>query len=355
MGKGAYSMGIEQKPFGTTKAGEAVELYTLKNSSGAFAEILTYGGIIRAIDVPDKNGALADVVLGYDTLGEYEEMGGYLGALIGRVGNRIAHGRFSLGGKEYTLFCNDGNNHLHGGRIGFNAKVWKARIEEDKLLLQYHSPDGEEGYPGALTVTVAYSFSEENELTIDYHAVSDRDTVVNLTNHAYFNLAGQGSGTILNQQLRLNCKNYTENSAECVPTGVIAPVAGTPLDFMEFHTIGERIGVDNIQLKNCGGYDHNFCIERPGPGLQLAAELWDEASGRLMETYTTKPGVQLYTGNFMDESYPAKGGGHYCKNAGLCLETQYYPNATEHSHFPSIVLRGGEEYVHATAYRFSVK
>lgn len=347
-------MTITKKLFGRTVAGEAVEKYTLTNRAGASAAIITYGGAIQSLLVPDKTGALVDVSLGCATVADYERQNANLGALIGRFGNRIGGGKFTLNGTEYKLYCNDGNNHLHGGKIGYNRRVWAAEEKPDALELTLLSPDGEEGYPGNLTVKVLYSLSDENELSIVYTAVSDSDTVVNLTNHCYFNLEGEGSGSILGHQLRMNSAEFTENSDECLPTGVISPVEGTPLDFRTFHTLGERIDCDDIQLKNCGGYDHNFIIARTAGGMALAAELWSEKSGILMKTFTTKPGVQLYSGNFMND-LPGKGGKTYGKREGVCLETQFYPNAMACENFPSPVLKLGETYHHATCYRFEVK
>ncbi|RPF48153.1 aldose 1-epimerase [Hydrogenoanaerobacterium saccharovorans] len=348
-------MSITKKPFGTTKNGETVALFTLTNSSGANVGVITYGGSLVFINVPDKTGKLVDVCLGCDTVADYEKQDASLGALVGRFANRIEKGIFTLNGVEYHLYCNNGNNHLHGGKIGFNQRVWNGEIKGDALELSLFSPNGEEGYPSNLTVKVIYRFTDDNELFIDYSAVTDQDTIINLTNHCYFNLAGEGNGTILNHKLMLNCDTYTENSSECLPTGVIAPVAGTPLDFTTFETIGKRIEDDYIQLKNCGGYDHNFIIRRTSEGLAEAAQLWEESTGILMKTFTTKPGVQLYTGNFLQSNFTAKGGKTYGKRTGVCLETQFYPNAMKHTHFPSPVLRAGDTYRHTTVYRFEVK
>lgn len=346
-------MAVKKRPFGVTKGGKAVELYTISNAAGASIEILTYGGTVRALCVPDRTGRLGDVVLGYDTLAEYEAQGGYLGALIGRVGNRLEGGEFTLNEKTYRLFCNDGRNHLHGGKEGFNAKIWTAcRAGENGIELTYTSPDGEEGYPGTLRVKVIYTFTEDNLLHISYSAVSDADTLVNLTNHAYFNLAEQGSGDVLGHKLQLGSAEFCENSAECLPTGKLLPVEGTPFDFRTPHAIGERIGAKDVQLQNCGGYDHNFVLATGRSGAKEAARVSEPSTGRTMTVYTTAPGVQLYTGNFLDETYPAKGGGHYRKHAGFCLETQFFPNAMKCENFPSIVLRAGVEYAQHTQYAF---
>ncbi|WP_312640906.1 aldose epimerase family protein [Hydrogenoanaerobacterium sp.] len=348
-------MSITKKEFGNTKAGEAVELFTLTNSSGANVGITTYGGSLVFINVPDKTGKLVDVCLGCDTVADYEKQDASLGALVGRFANRIEKGEFTLGGVEYHLYCNDGSNHLHGGKIGYNRRVWGAEVKGDALELTLFSPDGEEGYPGNLTIKVTYRLTDDNALSIDYIATSDKDTVINLTNHCYFNLAGEGNGTIFNHKLKLNCGTYTENSGECLPTGKISPVAGTPLDFTEFKAIGERINDAYVQLENCGGYDHNFIINREGAGLAEAAQLWDESTGIKLKTLTTKPGVQLYTANFLKDDFAAKGGKVYGKHAGVCLETQFYPNAMKHTHFPSPVLHAGDTYHHTTIYQFMVK
>lgn len=347
-------MGITKQSFGQTQAGEEVQLYTLANSSGANVTITTYGGSLVSINVPDKNGVLADVSLGCDNAADYEKQDASLGALIGRFGNRIERGQFTLNGVEYQLYCNDGKNHLHGGKIGYNRRVWGAKVDGNNLVLSLFSPDGEENYPGNLTVTVVYSFSEDNALRIDYTATTDKDTVINLTNHCYFNLAGEGSGTVLGHKLRMNCDTFTENDVESLPTGVILPVAETPFDFREFTAVGAQINEDHIQLKNGGGYDHNFIING-GEGMKLAAELWDEASGRLMTTTTTKPGVQLYTGNFLKGGFAGKGGKTYGKRTGLCLETQFFPNAMKHTNFPSPVLKAGDVYHHSTVYQFGLR
>lgn len=347
-------MSITKQIFGQTQTGEEVLLYTLANSSGARVSIATYGGSIVSIYVPDKNGVFADVSLGCDNAADYEKQDACLGALIGRFGNRIERGQFTLNGVEYQLYCNDGKNHLHGGKIGYNRRVWGAKVDGEQLVLSLFSPDSEENYPGNLAVTVAYSFSEDNALRIEYNATTDKDTVINLTNHCYFNLAGESSGTVLGHKLRMNCDSFTENSAECLPTGAILPVEGTPLDFREFAEVGARIEEDHIQLENCGGYDHNFIING-GQGMKLAAELWDETSGRLMTTTTTKPGVQLYTGNFLKGNFAGKGGRTYGKRTGLCLETQFFPNAMKCTNFPSPVLKAGEVYHHTTVYKFGLR
>lgn len=347
-------MGITKRAFGKTASGEAVELYTIANVGGASVSVITYGGAVQAIKVPDKNGIMTDVALGCDTIEDYEKQDACLGALIGRVGNRLKDSEFTLDGVSYKLYANDGKNHLHGGKIGYNKRVWSAAVNGDALELTLFSPDGEENYPGNLQVKVVYALSDDNALSIDYTAVTDKATPVNLTNHSYFNLSGEAFGTVLDNLLRLNCDNFVENSDECLPTGRILPVEGTPLDFKSFHKLGERINDDDINLKNCGGYDHTFVVNRRGGGAALAGELYSEHSGILMKTLTTKPGVQLYTGNFMN-NLPAKGGRAYNGREGVCLETQFYPNAMKCDNFPNIVLRPGESYRHTTIFKFEVK
>lgn len=339
--------------FGKVSNGEAL-LYTITNSSGAYVTLTNQGGCIVGINVPDKNGVLSDVALGYDTGADYEVPDRYIAALIGRNSNRIENSEFTLNGKTYKLYANNGRNNLHGGKIGFNKKLWNSSIEDDSVVMKLFSPDGEEGFPGNLEVTVKYTFDDNNALTIDYYATCDEDTVCNLTNHCYFNLAGHNSGDILSHKLKINAKNYTEANDELLPTGVIAPVVGTPFDFLDYHEIGERIEEKHIQLINGLGYDHNFCCD--GEGLRLIAELWEEKSGRHMEMYTDTSGVQLYTGNFMNDTEPqGKGGALYSRRNGVCLEAQVYPNALRHPHFPTPVLKKGETYRQTTVYKFQVK
>lgn len=349
---------ITKTSFGKTSNGKAVFKFTLKNSQNAEVDIISYGGTITSIIVPDKNGKLGDVALGYDNIEAQERKAGYVGALIGRYGNRIEASTFELNGKVYNLYANDRRNHLHGGLVGYDKAVWDYEIIGDKLVLTHRSPDGEEGYPGNLKITVVYTFSDKNELKIDYTAVSDADTVCNLTNHAYFNLGGHNSGTILNHKLKLHAKNYTVSDAESLPNGEIAAVSGTPLDFTDFHVIGERIDDEFTQLIDAKGYDHNWVIDDSDDRtkLRLAAELVDETTGRVMNTYTDLPGVQFYSGNFLGESSViGKEGTTYGKRAGLCLETQFYPNSMKHKNFPSPVLKANEMYHHVTVYEFKVK
>ncbi len=350
---------ITKKPFGTTTSGIDVQLFTLDNGRMS-VDITNYGGTIVAIRVPDQDGSVKDVALGYETVGEYETRGGFVGALIGRCGSRIRNAEFELNGKTYQLYKNDGEHSLHGGKIGFDKKVWNAEIaqgkEGEELKLTLFSPDGEENYPGNLNVTVVYRVTEKNGLIIDYRAVTDRDTVCSLTNHAYFNLAGQDSGeTVWDQELRLNAEKYTVCGADTIPNGIIADVVGTPFDFLEYHKLGERAGADDPVLNEYGGYDHNFVLNRSeGEPMSLAAEAFCSTTGIKMEVYTNKPCVQLYCGNGLSEKVAGKGGVHYRKNAGFCLETQFFPNAMKHKNFPSPVLRAGSLYAFTTEYRFSI-
>jgi aldose 1-epimerase len=355
---GESYMSITKRFFGTAD-GKEVNIFTLTNSKGMKAEIANYGGVVVSLFVPDKDGKLEDVVLGFDNLQSYTEKGPYLGALIGRFGNRIENASFELNGIVYNLAKNDGNNHLHGGLKGFDKVVWDAEIVDDageqSLVLTYLSKDGEENYPGNLSTKVTYKVTEENELYIGYFAVTDKDTVINLTNHSYFNLSGHASGDILGHELMLNSDSFTVANNESIPTGEIKSVEGTPMDFKALTKIGTRINDDFDQLVFAGGYDHNWVLKVSGKAPEKAGEVYDPASGRIMEVYTTKPGVQFYAGNFLDGTKIGKGGTAYNKRAGLCLETQYYPNSIKHKHFPSPILKAGEEYKHVTIYRFSSK
>ena len=345
----------KSQPFGKTRAGEAVELFTLTNSKGMQADIMTYGGIVVSLKVPDRSGKAADVVLGFDAVDGYESNPApYFGALIGRYGNRIGGGRFTLDGREYKLAQNNGPNHLHGGLRGFDKAVWKARIPDAQSLeLTYSSKDGEEGYPGNLTATVTYTLTENNELKIDYRATTDKDTVLNLTNHSYFNLAGQGEGDVLGHQIMINADRFTPVDAGLIPTGELRSVEGTPFDFRQARAIGERIDAPDEQIKFGTGYDHNFALNRTGSGLELAARVTEPKSGRVMEALTTEPGVQFYTGNFLDGSIRGKGGKVYGRRYGLCLETQHFPDSPNKPSFPSVVLKPGAQYQTTTVYRFS--
>lgn len=339
----------EMRPFGVTKNGEQVTAYTLK--SGAMsAVILDYGCIIQALCVPDKDGKPVDVVLGYDTVAQYEAHDAYLGAAIGRVGNRIARGEFTVGGKEYKVAVNNGPNHLHGGLVGFDSVMWNAQLKDDALALSRVSPDGEEGYPGNLAVTITYRLTD-SALEITYDAKTDADTLINLTNHSYFNLAGEGD--VLGHVLQVNADAFCEGDADCLPTGKLIPVAGTPFDFTLPKKIGRDIGADDIQLRNAGGYDHNVCLSDPAP-VKTAAVLYCEETGIEMTTTTTLPGMQLYSANFLTER-KGKGGQMMGERYALCLETQRYPDAVHNPHFPSIVLTPKGTYHEVTTYSFTTK
>ncbi len=349
---------IEKTPFGRSPDGSAVELYTLRGANGISASIATYGGIAVSLQVPDASGALADVLLGFDSLEGYLAHGSvYFGCLVGRYGNRIGGGRFTLDGKQHVLARNDGDNHLHGGARGFDKVVWAASPRTSPagpaLQLSYLSRDGEEGYPGNLSVTVTYTL-EADGLRIEYAAVTDAPTHCNLTNHAYFNLDGQGSGTILDHRLQLRASRFTAVGPGLIPTGEIRGVEGTPLDFRTPARIGDRIDAPDPQLQVGGGYDHNWVLDRSGAGPELCARLVAPRSGRLLEVLTTEPGVQFYSGNFLD-GLRGKGGKTYPRRSGLCLETQHFPDTPNRPEFPSTVLRPGEKYATTTVYRFGIE
>jgi aldose 1-epimerase len=316
--------------------------YTLSNSLGFEVSITNYGGAITSLKTPDRHGDFGDIVLAYETLDDYVRNPRYFGALIGRHANRIARGRFSLNGIEYQLPCNNGHNHLHGGFKGFDKRVWDVSQDGNVLQLSYFSKDGEEGYPGNLTASVDYCLID-NTLQVDYRASTDHDTIVNLTNHSYFNL--RGHGTILDHELTLHADSFTPVDEELIPTGEIRPVIGTPMDFRNGKAIGS-------QLAFIGGYDHNFVLNDWDGALRLAARLYEETTGRVLEILTTEPGIQFYSGNFLDGSLIGRNGVAYQKYTGLCLEPQHFPDAPNHPNFPSTVLRPGEEYKQTTVYRF---
>lgn len=352
-------MSIIKRTYGKTKDGVEAYIFELKNTKGMTAMITNFGGVVLSLYVPDREGNFEDVVLGYDKLEDYIKPGPYFGAIVGRYANRIEKGYFKLNGIEYKLARNNGENHLHGGLLGFDKVLWEANIingEKEALELSYTSKDMEEGYPGNLKVKVTYELTEDNALKLDYFAISDKDTVVNLTNHSYFNLSGHSSGHILNHQVRINADYFTVGNENSIPTGEIKAVEGTPMDFTNFRTVGEDISSDYEQIVFGNGYDHNWVINKNSDDLEKAAEVVDKNSGRVMEVYTTKPGVQFYTGNFLEDPVVSlgKGGVKYKKHSGLCLETQYYPNSINTKHFPSPVLKAGEEYKHTTIYKFSV-
>ena len=344
-----------QKPakalWGKTPEGDSVDLYTLSNAKGAEARIATYGGVVVSLKVPDRSGAMGDVVAGFDSLEGYLKPPPYFGAIIGRYGNRIGGARFSLNGMEYTLAKNDGANHLHGGVRGFDKRVWTAKpLSPQSLELTYLSKDGEEGYPGNLSATVTYTLTDANELKIEYSATTDKDTVVNLTNHSYFNLAGDGD--ILGHQVTIHADRFTPVDKGLIPTGELKSVAGTPFDFRAGNTIGERIEQKDEQLIFGRGYDHNWVLNRTGSGLESAAKVTDPKSGRVLEVLTTEPGLQFYTGNFLDGSLQGKGRA-YTRRSAFCMETQHFPDSPNKPDFPSTVLKPGGKYQTTTVFRFS--
>lgn len=347
--EGIPMKGITSAPFGKTKAGEPVTAFTLENALGMRATVLDYGCTLVSIEVPDRAGVLCDVILGYRTLAEYEENDGYLGATVGRLANRLAEGRFTLGGKDYALFCNDGKNHLHGGKRGFDSYVWDSKIEGDSLCFSRLSPDGEEGYPGNLSVQVRLTFRDDGTLELDYQAATDADTLVSLTNHSYFNLTG--SGQALSHTLWLNASHYTPVEGQ-IPTGELRPVEGTAFDFRQEKPIGRDIGAQDAQLRAADGYDHNFVLD--GEGMRLAARLYSLESGIAMEVSTDLPGIQLYTANMLSRR-AGKGTRHYGPHDAVCLETQQIPDAIHHENFPSPVLHAGEEWHYKTCFAFSIR
>ena len=346
------SAGMKKESWGQLPDGRAVELFTLTNGKGMEARIINYGGIVVSLKAPDKSGTPVDVVLGFDSFEPYLKNPAYFGALIGRYGNRIAHGEFKLDGVTYHVPKNDGDNSLHGGIEGFNKKLWSAKQTPNGLELTYLSKDGEGAYPGNLTAKVTYSLTDDNGLRIDYSATTDKKTVLNLTNHSYFNLAGQGEGDILVHEIEIEADRFTPVDSGLIPTGVLQPVEGTPFDFRKPFAIGTRINDDNEQLKLGKGYDHNFVLNRKGGSLELAARVRDPKSGRAMEVLTDQPGIQFYTGNFLDGSLHGKGGKVYPRRCALCLETQHFPDSPNHPDFPSTELKPGQEYKTSTVYRF---
>jgi aldose 1-epimerase len=353
--QGGPEMKIKREHFGRLADGTAVDIYTLTNASGLEARITTFGAILVSLKVPDRNGVLADVTLGFDTLDGYVGTHPYFGAIIGRYGNRIAKARFTLDGVEYRLAANNNGNSLHGGIKGFDKAVWKAEPVKSGhgpgLKLTYLSKDMEEGFPGNLAVTVVYTLTDTNELEIRYEATTDKKTPINLTNHAYWNLKGAGNGDILGHVLQLEADTFTavDSASNLIPTGEILPVAGTPFDFTTPHTIGERIA----QVE--GGYDHNFVLRSGGGALTLAARVKEPESGRAMEIWTDQPAIQLYTGNFLDGSVVGKGGRAYQKHAAFCLETQHFPDSPNHPNFPTTILEPGRVFRSVTVHRFTAK
>ena len=357
LGYGEAKSSMKRQPFGKTGDGEPVELFVLSNGKGMEVAITNFGGIVVALKVPDRKGKSDDIVLGYDNLEGYLADKAYLGAIIGRYGNRIAHGRFEINGTTYNLPKNNGDNTLHGGLRGFNAHVWAAKDVSTPgtpgLELTYVSKDGEEGFPGSVTATVTYTVTESNELRIDYVATTDKATIINLTNHSYFNLAGQGQGDILKHQLTIHAGRFTPVDAGLIPTGELRPVKGTPFDFNKATAIGERIEQDDEQLKIGMGYDHNWVLDGGiTKSPRLAAEAYDSGTGRVLQVLTTEPGVQFYTGNFLDASIRGKGGKSYGRRFAFCLETQHYPDSPNHPNFPTTLLKPGEHYRTTTIFKF---
>lgn len=344
---------IRKAKFATTPAGEQVDVYTFSNGHISIS-MLTWGATIQRIDTPDRRGRMANINLGFDNLPDYAALSPYFGSTIGRYGNRIAKGRFTLDGKTYQLPINNGPNSLHGGTLGFDKKVWQATVvrTDDTIgvAFKYVSADGEMGYPGTLTTTATYTLDRRDNLRIDYHATTDKPTVLNLTNHAYFNLQGEGSSSVDDHFLYINAKSFTPVDDTLIPTGVIAPVAGTPFDFNRPAQIGARNRHDHPQLLIGRGYDHNFVLN--GSGLRLAAKAWEPDSGRLLTVHTTEPGVQLYAGNFLDGSFTGIGNRAYRQGDAFCLETQHYPDSPNHPNFPSTVLRPGQTFRSTTIFGF---
>ena len=350
-------MKISQKSFGQTVRGEEATLYTVTNGNGMKISFTNYGANIVSIIVPDAKGNLADVNLGFENLAGYEENPPGLGSFIGRHANRIGGAKFELNGKVYELEKNDGANNLHGGSVGYNKFIYETEFYEDEDIASIEfsrlSPHMEQGFPGNLDVTVTYSLTEENELVIEYLAVSDRDTIVNLTNHAYFNLAGHNAGSILDHKVWIKANQFTPTTKDLIPTGELKDVAGTPMDFRTLKSIAKEINSDYEPLTMAGGYDHNYVLDISGTDVEKVAELVDEKSGRKMEVFTDLPGLQLYTGNMLKPVNNSKGGAIYNKRCGVCFETQYFPNSCNIESFPSCMLKAGKEYDCVTIYKFS--
>lgn len=355
---GVSEMSVDVKPFGLMPDGRKVRIYSLRNSSGMSAKIMNYGAIVVSLKAPDRDGKMEDVVLGYESLEDYVKKGNYFGAIVGRYGNRIGNGTFSLDGVTYRLAKNNGKNHLHGGAKGYDKVVWNdtpiRRKDGVGVKLTYLSKDGEEGYPGNLSVTVTYLLTNRNEFRIEYEATTDKPTPVNLTHHGYFNLNACRSN-ILKHTLMLNAHRYTPVKEGMLPTGHLTAVQDTPMDFRTPTEIGARIDADDEQLRLAKGYDHNWVIDRKGKSMTLAARVYEPTTGRVMEVRTTEPGIQFYSGNWLKGARPGKGGTVYNRNWGLCLETQHYPDSPNQPDFPSTILRPGETYQTTTVYHFSTR
>ena len=350
---------IEKKQFGTTKEGQNVDQYLFKSKSGMQISIITYGGIITSWTAADKNGDYKDIVLGYNTLEEYETETPYFGALIGRYGNRIANGIFSLNDTTYTLAVNNGVNHLHGGLKGFDKVVWEAESmtsdTEASLVLKYLSKDMEEGYPGNLATTVTYTLNDNDQLEVKYEAITDKTTIVNLTQHSYFNLTADFNQTVLDHELIINADSFIPVDETLIPFGNLSDVSQTPFDFRASKRIGQHINDENTQLINGLGYDHCWALNDQDKGMRFAASAYEPVSGRLLEVFTDEPGIQFYSGNFLDGSLPSKSGGVYEQRTGFCLETQHYPDSPNQENFPSVVLHPDEKYESNTTFKLSVK
>ena len=350
---------IEKSPYGITAEGIDVDKYKLSNRQGMEISIINYGGIITSWTAKDKNGVYEDIVLGYNELSEYEKETPYFGAIIGRYGNRIAKGKFSIDGKEYTLAVNNGENHLHGGMKGFDKVVWDAETKSTdssvSLILTYLSKDMEEGYPGNLEVEVIYTLNNEDELSVIYKATTDKTTVINLTQHSYFNLSANFNNTILNHELILNSDSYLPVDKTLIPTGEFRDVTNTPFDFRTPKTIGQQIDEEDPQLKNGFGYDHCWVLNEPDMGVRFVASAFEPQSRRYLEVFSDQPGIQFYSGNFLDGTLPSKNNGSYEFRSGFCLETQHFPDSPNHKNFPSVILRPGEEYNSQTIFKLTVK
>jgi aldose 1-epimerase len=353
-------LSVTKEPFGKMKDGREASLFTLTNNNGMQAKVTNYGGIIVSIIVPDKNGKMGDVVLGYDSLNQYINHNNvYFGCLVGRYANRIAKGKFTLEGVEYTLATNNAPNHLHGGLVGFDKVLWQAKEVKQAnsvgVELTYVSKDGEEGYPGEVTTTVIYSLGDDNALKIDYSATTNKTTIINLTNHAYFNLTDGGTSDILSHELMINADRFTPTDPTAIPTGELRPVAGTPMDFTTPKPIGKDINSDYEQVQWGLGFDHNWVLNNVDGTLKLAARAYDPQSGRVLEVLTTEPGIQFYSGNFLNGMNVGKGKVAYQKRHGFCLEAQHYPDSPNKPEFPNVVLQSGQKYTQVTAYKFSTK
>ena len=355
----SQKLSIQKSNFGTLSTGEAVHLFTLTNNKGMQVGILDYGGIITSLLAPDKNGNYEDVVLGFDTLADYETRNPYFGALVGRYANRIAGGKFSLDGREYRLVQNNGNNHIHGGTKGFDKVIWGANpiefADRVSLELSYTSEDMEEGYPGNLVCNVTYTLTDNNELQVTYRATTDKKTIVNLTQHSYFNLSGDFSRSILDHELQLKADEFVPVNDELIPTGDYAAVTGTPFDFNSMKKIGKDIESSHEQIRIGNGYDHSWVLKEYNSKIRLVSTVVHPSTGRVLEVYTTEPGMQLYTGNFLDSTLPAKGGGTYGRRSGFCLETQHHPDSPNQPKFPSVVLEPGQTYRSETLFKFKVR